>query len=101
MTRAEMLERMSSRELSEWLAFYSIEPFGGETPYIGPAITSMTLANINRKKGSKPLKVDEFIPKWEVKKQTASEQLQFAETLTIALGGKDLRPEQPIDDEDE
>lgn len=30
MTVAELLDRMSSREFSEWMAYYGIEPFGEE-----------------------------------------------------------------------
>ena len=86
-----MLEGVSSRELTEWMIYSQLEPFGQETQYIGPAITSTILANVNRKKGDKAHKVDEFMPKFEQTKQTPDQMLQFAETMTIALGGKDLR----------
>jgi hypothetical protein len=88
-----MLQRMSSQELTEWLAFYSLEPFGGDTPYLGHAITAATVANSNRKKGSKAAKVEDFMPKFERHEQTMEEQIQFAAMMTAALGGQNLREE--------
>lgn len=79
--------------------FESIEPFGKETQYYGPAMTTAMLANINRKKGTKPIKADEFVPKFEPPApQPTSQMLSFAQNLTTALGGKDLRPEQDEED---
>ena len=81
---------MSSAELTEWIAFYNLEPFGGDTKYIGDAITASTIANVNRKKGSKAMKPDDFIPKFEAKKeQGLDEMLQVAKMMTAALGGED------------
>jgi hypothetical protein len=83
-----MLERMSSQELTEWLAFYTLEPFGGETQYVGHAITAATVANSNRGKGKKAAKVEDFMPKFGPKKaQTVEEQIQFAAMFTAAMGG--------------
>lgn len=80
-----MLQRMSSAELTEWIAFYQLEPFGGDTEYIGHAITAATVANVNRGK-HKPAKVEEFMPKFErQKQQTPEQQLQFA-TMFAAAG---------------
>ena len=90
--RAEMLARMSSAELSEWVAFSTLEPFGAEASYFGHAITASTIANVNRQKGQRVYKVDEFVPKFERKKaQSVDQMLQVAEMMTIGLGGKDLR----------
>lgn len=84
-----MLSRMSSAELTEWMAFYSLEPFGGDVPFLGSAITSSIIANSNRKKGTKAMKPEDFIPKFEKKReQSADEMLQFAKMTTIALGGE-------------
>ena len=86
-----MLRRMDSRELAEWLAFYNLEPFGGDTQYIGHAITAATVVNVHRDKNTKPAKAEDFLPKYRKPKQTAAEQIQFAAMLTTALGGQDLR----------
>jgi len=92
MTVAELLGRISSRELSEWMAFSQLEPFGAEAGYVGHAITASTVANVNRGKGQKAYEVQDFMPTMGKKEpQTQAEMIQFAEMFTIALGGKDLR----------
>lgn len=90
--RGEMLRRMDSAELTEWMAFYQVEPFGWDAHAVGHAITAATVANANRGKGKKPARVEDFIPKWK-KPQTVEEQIQFAAMMTAALGGHDLRGE--------
>ena len=92
MTVSELLNRISSREITEWMAFGQLEPFGAEAGYIGHAITSKTIADVNRGKNQKAYSVSDFMPKRGKKKlQTAAEMIQFAEMFTIALGGQDLR----------
>jgi hypothetical protein len=83
-----MLARMTSRELTEWMAFYSLEPFGGDTPYIGHAITAATVYNVNHDKDNQ-MKVDNFMPKWnhQEAEQTPEQMIQFAAMFTEALGG--------------
>ena len=88
-----MLRRMSSAELTEWMAFSMLEPFGGETQYLGPAITSATIANVNREKNQKEYKPADFVPQFRREEQGVNQQLQIAEMMTIALGGADLREE--------
>ena len=90
MTRAELLARISSAELIEWMSYEQLEPFGQETQYIGPAITSHTLAQINTPKGKKPPKLQEFIPKFE-RTQSAEQMLGMASYITQIYGGQDLR----------
>lgn len=89
-----MLSRMSSGELTEWQAYYALEPFGPDMAYVGSAITSSTLANIYRKRGSKAYTPVDFMPKFEKVEQTLEEQLQWAAMFTTALGGQDLRSEE-------
>ena len=63
MTVAELLGRISSRELSEWIEFYKLEPFGYDVEMFGSAQVSATLVNINRKKGTKAVSAKDFYPK--------------------------------------
>jgi len=88
---AEMLSRMSSTELTEWIAFYNLEPFGSDAQYLGHAITASTIANVNTPKGKKQYKPSDFMPKFEKKKQTVDEMIQIASMLTAGLGGEDKR----------
>lgn len=45
MTVAELLDRMSSRELSEWMAFYEIEPWGEERADLRQGMTTSAVHN--------------------------------------------------------
>jgi hypothetical protein len=94
MPRAEMLSRISSAELSEWIAFANLEPFGTEIGFLGHAIVASTIANVNRGKNKKTYKPEDFMPQFESKRQTVDEMLQFASMMTVGLGGKDLRKEE-------
>jgi len=92
MTVAEMLDRISSTELNEWMLFYEMEPFGSEADFLGHAITSSTIANVNRSKGKKAMKPKDFMPKFEKEKtQSVDQMIGFAAAMTAALGGQDLR----------
>lgn len=92
MTVAEMLSRISARELNEWVAFERLEPFGADAMFLGHAITASTIANAFRGEKQEPFMISEFMPPFKGKEpQSPSEQLQFAEMLTYGLGGKDLR----------
>jgi len=77
------------------MAFYALEPFGGDTGYIGHAITASTVANVNRPKGKRPYKVDDFMPEFGKKAQSVEQMLQVAQMFTIGLGGQDKRDLDP------
>lgn len=91
MTRAELLWRMSSREITEWMAFAQVEPFGAEFELLGHAVTASTFANANRKKGTKAFDVKDFIPKFREKKGTIKDLIGHLAAYTKAVGGKDKR----------
>ena len=95
MTVSELLGRISSRELSEWMAFSQLEPFGAEAGFLGHAITASTVANVNRGKGQKAFEVSDFMPAFKDKKaQTVEEMLQIIQVVTVGMGGKDLRKDK-------
>lgn len=89
----ELLNRISSRELSEWIAYASLEPFGPEVESFGHAMTAATIANVNKGKNQKAFRVNDFMPKVEVQDQTPEQMIQIAEMFTAGLGGTDLREE--------
>jgi hypothetical protein len=99
MTVAELSGRLSSHELSEWQAYYALEPWGTEIDLMGHAITASTVHNVHRGKRGKALSYQDFMPKFGVakKEQTEGEMLQFVEILNAGLGGKDLRGEHGTD----
>ena len=98
MTVAELLKRTSSRELTEWMAFGQLEPFGSRASYYGQAIIAATVANVYRKKGSKAYTAEDFIPRFTPPKaQTTEEMIEFAAMMTQALGGQDLRERDEVE----
>jgi hypothetical protein len=91
---AELLERISSRELTQWMEFFEQEPWGFDAEIFGHAITASTIANKFRGKHEQPYKVSDFMPKHgKEEPQSIEQQLEFAAVLTAAFGGQDLRGE--------
>ena len=98
MTVQELLGRVDSRELTEWMAFYQIEPFGAERGDLQAGIVASTVANVHRdpKKKREPFKPADFMPEFGKRPQSQrrpdwQKQLSFVEKLNAAFGGKDLR----------
>lgn len=96
----EMLERMSSSELSEWMAFFSIEgPTGEERADWRAGMVASTIANVNRdsKRQKRPYKPEDFMPKYEQQAITADTQerpqadpglLGFVRGMQRRMGGR-------------
>ena len=94
MTVAELLSRTTSRELSEWMVYYELEPFGEERADLRAGIVASTVANVNRdpKKQKKPYSPQEFLPQFEggagAKEQKSLEALRRKwERVVAAMGG--------------
>ena len=84
MTVRELLARMDSLELSEWVAFYSLEPWGDERADLRQAITSATLANIHRGKGQRAYKPEDFMPLQEPGPKQTPEEMTAALRQIVA-----------------
>jgi len=52
---------MPSSELTEWLAYYKLEPFGAERDNYHAAMIASLLANSNRRKNTPAIPVSEFM----------------------------------------
>lgn len=65
MTPREVLARHSSRELTEWMAFFELEPWGSEIEDHRFGVVASMIANVNRdpKKRSKPYEPTDFFPR--------------------------------------
>lgn len=87
------LAHISSRELTEWIAYYeSVEPFGSERADYAIAITSSVIANANRdkKKRNKPYSANEFMPDFKPKRQkSVDEMIGVAQMITSAYDEKE------------
>ena len=89
-----MLAEISSRELSEWQAEYSISPFGEERADLRAGIIASVIANVNRdpKKG-KAFKPSDFMPLVEEEKAEQSPEVQMGivETMAAAVRARKER----------
>lgn len=72
MTARELLKRMGSDELSEWMAFYQLEPFGDYRADYRSGVVASTFANAHRAKDASPFRPEDFMPFLE-KKRTVDE----------------------------
>lgn len=64
MTVAELLDRMSSKEFAEWMAYYLVEPFGEERADLRQAMTTSGIANLLQVQAKQPkwTKPGDFMP---------------------------------------
>jgi len=87
MTVRQLLASMDSKELSEWAAFYSIEPFGYFRSSDLPAgIIASTLANCNRTKSSKTFTPKDFMLVGEHAQGKAMEEDEMQNILQAMIG---------------
>ncbi len=73
------MNEIDSRELTEWAAYFSLEPWGTEVDDWRAGMVASTIANVNRdpKKRRKPYEPKDFIPHrlaLPAKEQSAEEQ---------------------------
>jgi hypothetical protein len=79
---------MSSHELSEWMAFFRLEPFGEERQDLRAAIVAQTIANVNRGAGRPPYKLSDFILEFDrqpKEPQSVEDQIEVMRRLTRQL----------------
>lgn len=84
---AEMLQRMDSAELSEWMAYYQIEPFGERLADHRAGLVTAAIYNVNRPKNRKAYSPSDFMPKEPQRKRnkSASELRRIAESIVRAF----------------
>lgn len=66
MTVGALLEEIGSGELAEWIAFYDLEPFGGQVDDLRAGLNPALTVNMNRDPKSDPVTPLSFFP-WSEK----------------------------------
>lgn len=91
MTVRELLERIDSRELSEWAAYEQVEgPLGGPREDVLAAIIASTVHNTAQSKKGKRVTPKDYLPQWDNRKsQTWQEQLAAVRAINSVLDGKE------------
>lgn len=88
-TVRQLLNELDSRELSEWMAFWQIEPWGEERADRRAATVAATVANVHRPKGRRAYKAEDFMPHYGPRRpQTWQEQLEIVKGIHNALRSK-------------
>jgi hypothetical protein len=64
----EMLASMGSDELTEWMAYYQLEPFGDYRADYRSGVVASTFANAHRANDANPFRPEDFMPFLEKKK---------------------------------
>lgn len=77
----ELLGRISSAELTEWVEFFRLEPWGPEVEGWQAGMIASTIANVNRGKGVKPFKPADFMLALAERKPDTSASLQAFRAL--------------------
>ncbi len=93
----ELYARLTSSEITEWIALYRLDPWDGARGDLRAAIVASTVANVNRGKNSPPMKPGDFMPDFERsnKSQTAEDifqRLGMASAMTEGAGGPPPAP---------
>lgn len=88
------MRELTSWQISEWQAFYQIEPFGEERADLRAAIVASVTANANRdpKRRKRPYMPVDFMPTFERPEPASTENMiRMVEMMNAAMGGEDLR----------
>lgn len=80
---------MDQRQLGEWMAFYSQDPWGEDREDWRNGIATAAICNMWRAKKSPPIKPqDFFLVRPPKKPQTLQEQLAAARRFALGTGGQ-------------
>jgi hypothetical protein len=85
-----MLACMSSRELTEWMAYEQLTgPLDGRRGDVQASLIAATIANSQRGKGQAPKPLKQFMLVWDKapRKMTPEEMWQAAMQANTAMGG--------------
>ena len=96
-TVGELLARISSRELSEWMVYERIAgPLGPVRGDYHAAQIAATLQNVNRGKRGKARTLDDVRLRWDAREPVSPEELYAkVRRINAGLGGTDARTQQP------
>jgi len=75
MTVREMLSRIDSRELAEWMVYDSLEPIGSVRIDLAAGIVASTMANCHRGKNQRVFSPLDFMPFQNSERAGASEDI--------------------------
>lgn len=88
MTVAEMLDRISGEELTEWMAYEQAHgPLGPSRGDWLAALVASVVANTARGRRGRQAKVSDFLLKWQAAKPAGAPSEQLGKMLARQFGG--------------
>ena len=83
----DLLARIGSDELTEWMAFYQMEPFGDFRADVRSGIVAATFANAHRSRDAKPFTPEDFMPfvDKQIEKQPTKQEAKINATRLKAM----------------
>ena len=91
-----MLAGLSSRELTEWMIYEQMEPFGERGAYLRSGIIAAMLHNVNRGKGDEAASPEDYMPESMTEERSKPEPVSPLFELAQRFGAT-VQPEE--DDE--
>lgn len=91
MTVSDLESRLSSAELTEWMAYENMSgPLGRRRQDIQSATIAATIANANRGKGGRKFKLSDFlIPYGTSERKSPEQMLATIKSLNKSMGGEE------------
>ena len=77
----ELLERCDSREIAEWMAYDSVEPFGEDRADLRAGIIASQIVNVHLSKGQRATVPADFMPDFDPKPKPAQSQREMAAVM--------------------
>lgn len=84
----ELLSELNSRDISEFMAYDDIEPFGEQRADLRSAIVAATVANSQRTRRSRSAKPVEFMPFVEKQRKNPMQLLNAFRAAIVGVGAK-------------
>lgn len=87
----ELYARLTSTEITTWLAYYMLDPMGGEREDLRSGIVAATIANVNRGKDSRPFEPSDFMPQFgpqKVEEESPEDMMAQMKLITNAAKAK-------------
>lgn len=83
-----LLPKLTSRQFAEWVAYYSIHPFGDDIDHYQLAVVASELTNRWRGKGEERSEPEDFIPGYKKPPQTGDEMNAILNQAIQASNGR-------------
>ena len=83
---------MTSTEVTDWLAFFQLDPWGGERGDMRAGIVASVVANVNRGNTRAPFEASDFMPKFgPAKPVTKADQMAVLDAIKAVADINDAK----------